>query len=188
MKKNEKHCPKCGAEITDAKAKLCPGCGAKVSTPIFKKWWFWVILVVVVGGVAVGSGSGGDGEVVDRTTETKTNYTTSQSATSNDEKVPVEYKNALKKAESYSNLMHMSKQGIYDQLVSEYGEKFSADAAQYAIDHLDVNYNENALEKAKSYQKTMSMSKQAIYDQLISEYGEKFTPSEAQYAIDHLDD
>ena len=32
-----------------------------------------------------------------------------------------EEKNALKKAESYSKTMHMSKQGIYDQLTSEYG-------------------------------------------------------------------
>ena len=28
--------------------------------------------------------------------------------------VPTEYKSALRKAESYSELMHMSKQGIYD--------------------------------------------------------------------------
>ncbi len=33
-------------------------------------------------------------------------------------------------------MMHMSKAGIYDQLTSEYGEGFEADAAQYAIDNL----------------------------------------------------
>lgn len=99
-----------------------------------------------------------------------------------------EYKNALKKAESYSKNMHMSKQGIYNQLTSEYGEKFPADAAQYAIDNMEADWNNNALQKAKSYQNTMNMSKQRIYSQLISEYGEKFTKEEAQYAIDHLDD
>lgn len=99
-----------------------------------------------------------------------------------------EQKNALKKAESYSETMHMSKQGIYDQLVSEYGEQFAPEDAQYAIDNMEADWNANALEKAKSYQETMSMSKNAIYDQLTSEYGEKFTPEEAQYAIDHLDD
>lgn len=98
-----------------------------------------------------------------------------------------EQKNALKKAQAYSKTMHMSKQGIYDQLVSEYGEKFPADAAQYAIDNLEVDWNANALAKAKSYQQTLNMSKQAIYDQLVSAYGEKFTPSEAQYAIDNLE-
>ncbi len=98
-----------------------------------------------------------------------------------------EEKNALKKAESYSKMMHMSKQAIYDQLTSEYGEKFPADAAQYAIDNMQADFKANALEKAKSYQTTMNMSKNAIYDQLISQYGEKFTKEEAQYAIDNLD-
>lgn len=102
-------------------------------------------------------------------------------------KPSTEFQNALRKAETYSKTMHMSKKGIYDQLTSEYGEKFPADAAQYAIDNMKADWNANALEKAKTYQKTMSMSKSAIYDQLISEYGEKFTKEEAQYAIDNLD-
>ena len=47
----------------------------------------------------------------------------------------------------------MSKNAVYDQLVSEYGEQFLADAAQYAIDNLEFDWKENALEKAKSYAK-----------------------------------
>lgn len=103
-------------------------------------------------------------------------------------KPSTEYTNALKKAETYSNTMHMSKKGIYNQLTSEYGEKFPADAAQYAVDNMQADWNANALKKAKTYQSTMSMSKSAIYDQLVSEYGENFTASEAKYAIDHLGD
>lgn len=99
-----------------------------------------------------------------------------------------EEKNALKKAESYSNNMHMSKAKIYQQLTSEYGEAFSAEAAQYAIDNIQADWNANALAKAKSYQSTMNMSKARILQQLTSEYGEKFTQEEAQYAIDHLED
>ena len=83
--------------------------------------------------------------------------------------------------------MNMSKQGIYDQLTSEAGEKFTAEEAQYAVDNLKVDYNKAALKKAKTYQKTMAMSTDAIYDQLTSEAGEKFTAEEAQYAIDNLD-
>lgn len=119
----------------------------------------------------------------------KTKDTTTEESTENkteDTSVPTEYRSALKKAESYSTHMHMSKQGIYDQLVSEYGEKFPAEAAQYAVDNLNADYNANALEKAKSYQENMSMSREAIYDQLTSEYGEKFTAEEAQYAVDNL--
>ncbi|MHC1683664.1 MAG: Ltp family lipoprotein [Clostridiaceae bacterium] len=103
-------------------------------------------------------------------------------------KPSTEYTNALKKAETYAKTMHMSKRGVYDQLTSEYGEKFPADAAQYAVDNMQADWNANALEKAKTYQKSMSMSKSAIYDQLVSDAGEKFTASEAQYAIDHLGD
>lgn len=100
--------------------------------------------------------------------------------------VPAEYKSALSKAGSYSSIQHMSKRGIYDQLTSEYGEKFTAPAAQYAIDNLKADYNANALAKAKSYQSQQSMSPAAIHDQLTSDYGEKFTTAEADYAIANL--
>ena len=103
-------------------------------------------------------------------------------------KVPREYQNALESAKSYSNVMHMSKKGIYNQLISPYADKFPAEAAQYAVDNLQADYNANALAKAKEYQETMHMSSQAIRDQLTSEHGEKFTVSEADYAITHLND
>ena len=64
--------------------------------------------------------------------------------------------------------MHMSKQGIYDQLTSDYGGQFSDEAAQYAVDHVQADWNANALVAAKNYQKTMAMSQEAIRDQLTS--------------------
>ena len=100
--------------------------------------------------------------------------------------VPPEYKSALNKAETYSSIMNMSKRGVYDQLVSEYGEKFTAEAAQYAIDNVKADWKANALAKAKTYQNEMSMSPAAIRDQLVTEYGEKFTVAEADYAIQNL--
>ncbi|MEJ1089468.1 Ltp family lipoprotein [Microbacterium sp. Mu-80] len=51
--------------------------------------------------------------------------------------VPVEYTSALNKAQSYSDMMHMSKAGLYEQLTSEFGEKFTAAEADYAIAHLN---------------------------------------------------
>lgn len=213
--------------------------------PIYKKWWFWVLVVLAIG--IIGAAAGGNQNnkdtvetskyqndnkievtVVDFSTmgrkdiqswcdtnkinctitEEYSNTVTkgsfiSQSINANTiihqgDRVKIVYslgkeptteeKNALKKAESYSENMNMSKQKIYDQLTSEYGEKFSAEAAQYAIDNLESDWNANALEKAKSYQKNMNMSKSKIYDQLTSKYGENFTKEQAQYAIDHLED
>lgn len=113
---------------------------------------------------------------------------TKSESMSNNQAVSQEYKNALSKGLQYANQLHMSKQAIYDQLTSSYGEGFPADAARYAVDNMTgVDWNANALEKAKQYYYSMSMSKSAVYDQLTSSYGEQFTASQAQYAIDHLD-
>ena len=101
--------------------------------------------------------------------------------------VPRDHRKALKSAENYSKTLHMSKKGIYDQLTSEF-DGFSPEAAQYAIDNIQADWNANALAKAKEYEKTLNMSDEAIRDQLVSEYGEQFTQEEADYAIAHLDD
>lgn len=122
-------------------------------------------------------------------TEEYTSDSSDESDSSEDEsseKVSAEYRAALKSAKYYSNNMHMSKAGIYDQLVSEAGDKFPSDAAQYAVDHIKADWNENALKKARSYQEDMDMSTEAIRDQLTSDAGEKFTQEEADYAIQHL--
>lgn len=121
--------------------------------------------------------------------ETKTKETKEKIVeTKEDTSVPKEYRNALRSAKTYSDMMHMSKQGIYDQLTSEYGDQFDVETAQYAIDNLNVDYKENALKCGENYKKTMHMSKARIYDQLTSENGEKYTAEEAQYAIDNLDE
>lgn len=64
---------------------------------------------------------------------------------------PIEYKNALRKAKIYSDTMAMSQKSIYNQLISENGEKFSPEASQYAIENLKSDYNKNALNSAKTY-------------------------------------
>ncbi len=54
-------CSHCGAEIA-AGAKTCPKCGGKISKPIYKRVWFWLlmlVLVVGIGGAAGGSGGSG---------------------------------------------------------------------------------------------------------------------------------
>ncbi|MEE8824070.1 host cell surface-exposed lipoprotein [Lentilactobacillus sunkii] len=46
-------------------------------------------------------------------------------------------KNAVEKAKTYQKEMSMSKNAIYDQLTSSYGEKFTPSQAQYAVNHLN---------------------------------------------------
>jgi hypothetical protein len=100
--------------------------------------------------------------------------------------VPVEHRSALAQAQNYSDLMHMSKAGLHDQLVSEYGGQFSEKAADYAVENVDADWKQNALEQGRNYQETLNMSPAAVYDQLVSEYGGQFTAAEAQYAVDNL--
>ena len=97
-----------------------------------------------------------------------------------------EYSAALGKAKSYNSLFHMSKKRMYRQLTSDF-DKFSNDAAQYAIDHLEADYKYNALFNAKNYRKLFNMSKSGLFNQLTS-YIDGFTEEEANYAIQHLDD
>ncbi|MFI6254482.1 Ltp family lipoprotein, partial [Streptomyces sp. NPDC051016] len=54
------------------------------------------------------------------------------------EQISVDYKkNALRLAKSYVKNINISNQASYDQLVSENGEGFTPEEAQYAINHLD---------------------------------------------------
>lgn len=192
-------CKACSKEIA-VNAKTCPNCGAKNKKPIYKRPGFIIIVFLLVVGAIAGGGNSTatNNGAIEVTPETKQSQKAEGDALDRNEvkveaqepekdDIPTEYKSALKKAKIYSDTMNMSKVGLYDQLTSEYGEKFSKEAAQYAIDNLEADWKENALKKAKVYQETMAMSPNAIYDQLISEYGEKFTEEEAQYAIDNLE-
>lgn len=160
--------------------------------PIYKRWWFITIIVLfLIGGCSSLFTSSPDdsSQSSESTSEKVTSEKTTEqkpAETSKENDVPKEYKNALRKAESYAKTMYMSKAGIYDQLTSSAGEGFTPEAAQYAIDTIQWDWNANALKKAESYQENMAMSPSAIYDQLTSSAGEKFTPEEAQYAIDNL--
>jgi hypothetical protein len=174
--------------------------------PFYKRVWFLVLAGVVVLAVIGGALSGGDEDDTAADGAGTTTAAVSPEAPSDPEPgsepanepdpapaadaggdVPREFTSALKSAERYSDMMHMSKARIYDQLTSEYADQFSPEAAQYAVDTIDADWNNNALESARNYQDTMSMSPAAIHDQLTSEYGEKFTVEEADFAIANLE-
>lgn len=141
------------------------------------------VIGIIVLGIAIGAAGGGKGATTNTMADTSTAKPEEKKSN-----VPAEYTSALTQANSYANTMHMSKQGVYDQLTSEYGGKFSVAAAQYAVDNVKSDWNANALAKAKDYQKQQSLSPSAIHDQLTSAAGEKFSTAEADYAITHLND
>ena len=190
-----RYCRNCNTELV-GKSNVCPACGAVNKKPIYKRVWVWILVLIVICGIGLSGGDDTDPADSDATNDVTSNEVVDTSDDENvddedseeEENVSLEYRNALAKAQIYAETMYMSKKAVYDQLVSEYGENFDEDAAQYAIDNLEgISWKENALEKAKTYSETMNMSKAAIYDQLISDYGEQFTKKQAQYAIDHLE-
>ena len=128
----------------------------KIKKPFYKKWYFilFVLLILFTIGGSIG-GKKSDAKKSDKQEQTKKNNPVKVDGNKKEvvekkDDTPIEYKNALKKANSYSKIMSMSKVGIHDQLISEHGEKFSPEAAQYAIDNLNADFNANALKKAKS--------------------------------------
>lgn len=147
--------------------------------PFYKRVWFWVLIVLVI---IVAAGSIGGSSSSSNSSDSKSATSSSKSAP----KIPATDTAALKSAQTYSDAMHMSKLGIYDQLTSDAGDKFKPEAAQYAVDNLKANYDKNALEAAKSYQKDQNMSPDAIREQLTSQDGDKFTGEQANYAVQNL--
>ena len=100
--------------------------------------------------------------------------------------VPSEWIAALTKAQMYVDTMPFSEQGLYEQLTSEYGEKFSPEAARYALNLVEADWNAEALEAALVYQNDMAMSPEAIRDQLVHQNGNQFTQEQADYAVANL--
>lgn len=86
--------------------------------------------------------------------------------------------NAIRKAESYLDFMAFSRTGLIEQL--EY-EGFDTDEATFAVDYLDVDWNEQAWKKAESYLEFMPFSRSGLIDQLKYD---GFTDAEATYAVD----
>ena len=82
-------------------------------------------------------------------------------------------------AYDYIDTMAFSKGGLADQL--EY-EGFRPAVADYAVNHIAVNWRKQAVRMAKDYLDTMPFSCQGLIDQL--EY-EQFSYANAVYGANH---
>lgn len=125
----------------------------EVGMSVLAKWWCLVVAAVVAVGTLGAAGCTGVSkkapepaaqeertapentadDAVDDVIDAATDLV---SQTPSDPEAPAEYRSALNQADTYANRMHMSKQGIYDQLTSEYGEQFTAEEADYAVSNL----------------------------------------------------
>lgn len=85
--------------------------------------------------------------------------------------------NATRSAESYLRFTAFSRTGLISQL--EY-EGFETADAEYAVDHVTVDWNEQAAKSAQSYLEFTSFSRQGLIDQLLFE---GFTAEQAEYGV-----
>ena len=84
-------------------------------------------------------------------------------------------KNARESAESYLSISAFSRKGLIEQLEFE---EYSTEDAEYAVDALEVDWNEQAAKSAESYLELSAFSKQGLIDQLVFE---GYTKAEAEY-------
>lgn len=167
------------AEAKAAKAR------AKALRPWFKKPSRIVPLAfVAVVGFAVAT-SGGESA----TTDTKATTSVSEEKAVTEEPksdITPAQANALRAAEQYLDTMPFSKDGLIEQLSSEYGSGYEKADAKWAVAQLDVDWNEQAVKSAENYLDTMPFSRDGLIEQLSSDFGSKFTVAQATYAADTL--
>lgn len=103
-------CKACGWMI-EKQARFCPQCGTKNNKPIYTKWWFWLIVVLVIG--AIGSG-GSDPEVDPITTVPTTTQASTFEPTTEATTTPVTEEETLSSAEAAELVMTMIEMSVSD--------------------------------------------------------------------------
>lgn len=84
---------------------------------------------------------------------------------------------AIASALDYLDFNAFSKSGLVEQLEFE---QFSPKDAQFAVDHIDVDWNTQAAASAESYLDMSSFSKSGLIDQLVFE---GYTVEQATYGV-----
>ncbi|WP_053061597.1 Ltp family lipoprotein [Paenibacillus sp. VT-400] len=138
--------------------------------PIYKKWWFWLAIIFVIGAIGnLGDKSAKPNESASQVAaQPKTENVLTEQTAADKEKAEAEKKSA-------------EEQKAKDDAAAAELAKKEAEANSVPREH------KAALEKAITYAEVMNMSKAGIYDQLTSEYGENFPKEAAKYAIDTID-
>jgi len=122
------YCNACGAQFL-RKDKKCPSCGKKNSKQFYRKWWFWVLIVIVIGVNA----SSNDTNVSDNNSNT-TNHV--ETDTVNEEQETKSQKDTL------SIVIEGGCRALTKNFVEgAMGEKYSMLA--FSVEEYDLDENEN---------------------------------------------
>ena len=80
--------------------------------------------------------------------------------------------------------MPFSRDGLIEQLSSEYGDGYSVEDATFAADNVGADWNEQAAKAAQNYLDLMPFSRDGLIEQLTSDYGDQYTLEQATYGVD----
>jgi hypothetical protein len=159
----------------------------KTERPWFKKKRFWLIGFIAL--VSIGSlfsseenvqnTQPSDVSVTENANEDSEGQTPVDSSSPEVEEVKetVSQSNARRSAESYLTVSAFSRSGLIKQLEFE---GFSVSDANYAVDVVEVDWNEQAAKSAASYLDVSSFSRSGLIKQLEFE---GFTPEQAEYGV-----
>ena len=138
-----------------------------------------ITLLCIIGALVACGGESSDDET-ETIEQTQSNQPQQQEINLPDKYagLTTEQKNAVKSAESYLYYSGFSRTGLIEQLEFE---KYSTEAAEFAVDFCDPDWAAEALESAKSYIEYSGFSKNGLIEQLEFE---GFTHSQAVYGAD----
>jgi hypothetical protein len=167
---NEKKIAKADAQAAKAKAKAM--------RPWFQKKRFIApIALVAIIGISAAANSGGPGPAPVETSVSSEGPTEEVEVQEEAVSETIGQKNARESAESYLRFSAFSRLGLIEQLEFE---EYSTEDAEYAVDALEVDWNEQAAKSAESYLEFSTFSKQGLIDQLVFE---GYTKAEAEYGV-----
>ncbi len=173
---------------------------AKEVKPWFKNKVVWIVVALaLVIGIASGQGGSKNGPAAsNEATESASPDVTQEEVVPEETEEPVveeieepvieepvveepsetvSQSNAVESALSYIEYSAFSRKGLIDQLKFE---DYSTADATYAVDAIDVDWNEQAAKSAANYLEYSSFSRQGLIDQLVFE---GFTQSQAEYGV-----
>ena len=90
-------------------------------------------------------------------------------------------KNAVRSAQQYISVQGFSRNGLIEQLSSDYGDGYNISDATVAVDSMNIDWNKQAVRSAKQYLSIQGFSCKGLIEQLSSSYGDKYTQSQANY-------
>jgi hypothetical protein len=173
--------------------------GSKEPKPWFKNKIVWIagglVLLIGIGSSQGGSNSGSTDQTEKMATETpeetqepvveeteepvveETEEPVVEEPVVEEPTETVSQSNAVESALSYIQYSAFSRKGLIEQLKFE---DYSTADATYAVDSIDVDWNEQAAKSAANYLEYSSFSRQGLIDQLVFE---GFTQSQAEYGV-----